>query len=245
MRKISGLTAALLLFFVSMSQGFAQDLRGVVRVGTREDIITKLPDSVAYLLPSFRDGIVVYKNGSTAGGCLNICLVDNSVRFINDRGDTLLLSNAETVDNVVLGDSSVIKRDGRFLLRKAICGKITLCEERTFTFTEPELESGYSGIPATSTAKAVSVRNLENSSRAYGSPTDIPWRLKTRYVLDDGTKPYIAKRQSFERVFPQSVKEIKAYVKSERTDFDDIDSLLDLFEYCARLAAASSSGETR
>lgn len=210
----------------------AQDREGSIRVTSRDDMLRKLPESVSYLLPVFTESTLVYANGSSADGKVNICLLDNSVRFINPSGDTLLLANADFVSSVMAGDTLLIQRDGQFVKCISLYGDLSLCERRSFTFSEPDEDAGYSGIPATSTAKQVRVQSVDYA-RTYGREVEIPWKLKTEYVLDDGSRTIPARRSSFIKLFPECADQVRAFIKEHSVDFKDLDDLVGLFQYCA------------
>ena len=124
----------------------AQDRRGTVEVDSREDLLSALPSDVVYMLPAFTDATVVFASGDSSKGRLNICLVDNSVRFINTAGDTLKLSNAENVHSIMAGDTLLLQRNGAFIKRVGVYGDLSLCERRELTLSEPEDNAGYAGL---------------------------------------------------------------------------------------------------
>lgn len=218
----------------------AQDSKGTVRASSRDDLLRRLPDSTAYLLPEFQYATVLYTNGGSAVGTLNVCLVDNSVRIINETGDTLMLADADRVYSIKCGDTLLLERNGHFLRRVSVYGNSSLCQLKEFSFTEPDSESGYGGLPPTSTARQARVRSLD-VSRAYGAEVDIPWELHTKWVLDDGRRYYPSRRSSFERIFPSVKTAIRSYVRDNDVDFNNPRDLIDLFQYCVEQSGTMSS----
>ena len=210
----------------------AQDRRGTVEVDSREDLLSALPSDVVYMLPAFTDATVVFASGDSSKGRLNICLVDNSVRFINAAGDTLKLSNAENVHSIMAGDTLLLQRNGAFIKRVGVYGDLSLCERRELTLSEPEDNAGYAGLPPTSTGKQVRVQSVDYS-RTYDRVVEIPWRLRTVYVLDDGQKMTAARKSAYLRYFGDVSAAVKAYIKENKTDFTDREDLVALFQYCA------------
>lgn len=228
MKRSVIILSAVLLSAVS----YAQTEEGTVTVKASQDLLKVLPHNVVYLLPEFQEGTVDFTDGTSSSGRINICNIDNSIRFINSTGDTLLLANPHRVARAIVDGKVLMKLDNSFLRQIAVYGSKSLCERKRLTIEENETEAGYSGIPPTSTAKRgrvvqVNPRHMELGER------DIDYRLRTDYVLTDGEKPYAANTASFIRFFPEKKKEIRSFVKTHKTDFKSKDSLAELFLFCA------------
>lgn len=227
--KRSVLVLSAILFSVL---SFAQTEEGTVTVRAGQDLVKILPHNVVYLLPEFMEGTVDFTDGSSSSGRLNVCCLDNSIRFIHSTGDTLLLSNADRVARVIVDGKVLMKMDGIFLRQVAVYGSKSLCERRRLILEENTTDAGYSGVPATSTAKrgrvvSVNPRHMELGER------DIDYRMKTDFILTDGEKIYTANTASFSKFFPEKKKEIRSYVKTHKTDFKNKASLAQLFMFCA------------
>lgn len=220
------------LLLLSVSTLFAQNLEGVVRVRNSEDILRKLPTEVAYFMPSFREGMLIYTNGSKSTGLLNICLVDNSIRFINEAGDTLLMAAAVNINRVLIGDTLLLHTKDGFLKQIAVCGSKSISQRKQFSFEQPQSDAGYAGVPKTSTAATASTREM-GGLFAIDYDVEIPYRLKTDYVLTEKDKIYPAKLSSFTRLFQDKKKEIKQFVKENKIDLSDKNGLVTLLMFCS------------
>ena len=195
---------------------YAQRVEGTIKVRARQDLVRALPKDIAYLLPEFSDGVVDFTDGTSSPGRINICNLDNSVRFINTAGDTLLLSGADRVSRVIVNGTVYAKvADQGFLRQKAVYG-----------------DAGYSGIPATSTARGARMVQIDHDYMETGE-REISYMLRTDVVLTDGSEIYVSKSSTFNKLFPQAKKAAKAFVKSNKTDFQDLDSAAQLFLFCA------------
>lgn len=219
------------LFLAAAVAVSAQELSGEVRAKSREDLLQKLPAEAAYLLPEFRQSTLLYQDGSKFEANVNVCLLDNSVRFINEAGDTLLMANAETVKHILTGDSLYLQVDGFFVRQLMVYGQVTLSEHRRFEFEEPEQDGGYSGVPAVSTARTHSPRQY-NPSMAYTYEAVIPYKVKTEYVLTADGKSYSAKVSHFKKLFPERKKEISRFIKDHDLDLSVKEDLMSLFYFC-------------
>ena len=122
--------------------------------------------------------------------------------------------------------------DQGFLRQKAVYGKLSLCERRRLTVEPVKEDAGYSGIPATSTAKGARMVQIDHDYMETGE-REISYMLRTDVVLTDGSEIYVSKSSTFNKLFPQAKKAAKAFVKSNKTDFQDLDSAAQLFLFCA------------
>ncbi len=227
MKRIIVITALLTVLL----QAYAQNIEGSITIKARENILTKLPAQAAYLLPAFTDAVVTGRDGSLSSGRVNVCLVDNSVRFITDSGDTLLMSNAENVSRIVFADTVLLQVQDYFVKQMVVYGQKSIAERRQLKLTQQAESAGYSSIPAVSTAKKGTMVVLD-PTYVYEAETDYDYRMTTDLVLTDGTEVYSAKLSSFVKVFPDRKKEIRSFVKEHRTDFNDKQDLADLFFFC-------------
>ena len=213
-----------MLFSVSAVSLSAQIKSGVISASARENIANKLPKDVAYIFPDFSD--------ATSKGRLNVRLLDNFILYIDTKGDTLVLSNPAQVKNLVHNDTiyrvvsnSVVKvlseDDSRQLAQRV---RLKLSEESA--------DAGYSSLPPTSTAVSSSVRSYD-PSRNIDTKTEYSYRYEVDYVLIDGDKIYPARLSSFNRLFPDRKKAIKAYVRDNALDLETASGLTALFDFCA------------
>ena len=58
-----------------------------------------IPEDVYYLMPSFGQGMIYFTGQGPAQGQLNICALDNSLRFIDKSGKELSATNP---DNIIM-----------------------------------------------------------------------------------------------------------------------------------------------
>ena len=226
-------TLLIITALMAAALSYAQRVEGTIKVRARQDLVRALPKDIAYLLPEFSDGVVDFTDGTSSPGRINICNLDNSVRFINTAGDTLLLSGADRVSRVIVNGTVYAKvADQGFLRQKAVYGKLSLCERRRLTVEPVKEDAGYSGIPATSTAKGARMVQIDHDYMETGE-REISYMLRTDVVLTDGSEIYVSKSSTFNKLFPQAKKAAKAFVKSNKTDFQDLDSAAQLFLFCA------------
>ncbi len=216
--------------------GYTQSIEGTVTVDARQDLLSVLPEEVSYFLPRFEDAYVMFKDGTSSMGKVNICLVDNSVRHINSNGDTLLLANQDRVQRVLVADTVLLYAENAFVKQLMVYGQLSISERRRLELDKrQEVSQGaYGSLPPTSTAVTGNLMLLD-PTRKFDARSDISYSFKVDYVLTDRERIYPAGRKSFTRLFPEHKKEINAYIKNHRTNFKDPRSLVELFYYCTEL----------
>lgn len=227
-------TATLLTALVSTAVMYAQNIDGTATVRARQDMIKVLPGNIVYLMPEFSEGTVDFTDGTSSPGKVNICNLDNSVRFIHSSGDTLMLANNNKVSRVIVNGTVYAKIDGVFLKQAAVYGSVSVCERKQLSVEEIQPDAGYSGIPATSTARSTKLSQVDYDRMETGE-IELKYRLKTDVVLTDGKEIYTSKMSTFSKLFPESKKQIKTFVKENKTDFQNLQSASELFMYCAGL----------
>ena len=223
----------LILCTVSVMPLLAQEKRGVISVSARENVVHRLPKDVAYVFPDFADATLNYDNGRFSVGCLNIRLLDNFILYIEEKtGDTLVLSNPDQVRDLVCMDT--VYRIVNDCVVKVIseAGDRQFAQRFRLKLTEEQEDAGYSALPPSSTAVTGNVNRID-PSRNPDAKRDFSYKHERDYVLMDGDKVYPAKISSFNRLFPEKKKAIKAYVRDNDLDTGTRAGLVALFEFCA------------
>lgn len=217
------------LSFVSL---FGQNIiKGSVIASNREDLLHKLPTEIAYVIPEFTKSQILYKSGNRFEAVLNICQVDNTVRYIDDKGDTLIMANIEDVSKIFAGNRLYQQINGNVLHQLVAYGKISVSEKTVFNISEPEINIGFTNIAPTSTARSYNP-SKDDMAKDYGKDMEVPYSLEISYVFTDGNKIYPCKQSTFIKFFPEKKAQIKAFVKDNKIDFSNKEHVLSLFYMC-------------
>ena len=198
--------------------------KGSIEATSREDLLSKIGVATAYSLPEFSEAHVYYKDGSMTKSKLNVCAFDNSVRFINGR-DTLRLRSIGNVDFILTENEKFLNRE---------TPSIALGERKRLKLSEPKNESGYGGVPASSSAKTSSNDDFSTTdTHSYGYLVNVDYSVSYDYYLIGAEgKGVQAKRAAFEKAFPALKDKIRSIIKLRRLDLDKREDVLYLFDYC-------------
>lgn len=212
----------------------AQPAEGTITVNARQDLLSVLPAEAAYFLPRFEEAVIYFTDGTTSSGTVNICLVDNSIRFIAPAGDTLLMSRGDRVLRILVSDTLILKANDYFARQIAVYGPYSLSERKSLELDvlQEKKTGAYGSVPPTSTAMSANLMLLD-PSRKFEAATDISYSMKSEYVLTDGTDVHKARAAAFCRLFPEKKREIKKFIKEQSLDMESGTDLLRLFLFCA------------
>ena len=170
MKKIVLLLALLL----AGGAAFGQEARG------------DMPADVFYLLPEFRQGMVYFSDQGPAQGELNICAVDQTLRFM-DKGQELS-SKADNINRVVVDDIVFVRIDGVF----------------------------YRLYPISRTSAIREVGSLQSDGMMYTlqSSKSYPYNVsESCFLYQAGNVTAISKR-SLRKRFPDRKDDLDAWLKS-------------------------------
>ena len=196
MKKIVLLLALLL----AGGAAFGQEARG------------DMPADVFYLLPEFRQGMVYFSDQGPAQGELNICAVDQTLRFM-DKGQELS-SKADNINRVVVDDIVFVRIDGVFYRLYPITDDLTVAYRRDVEILR-DVKTGAYGIQSrTSSIREVGSLQSDGMMYTLQSSKSYPYNVsESCYLFQAGTVTPINKR-SLRKRFPARKDELDAWLKS-------------------------------
>ena len=219
---------SILIFCMTLS---AQDYK-VVRVKAGTKVQEYYPVDKRYRYSEFVQGQVVLKNGKSNNLKLNYNFIFGEIEFIQ-AADTLYISKKKDVRFVVAQDTffydngyiEVISGGQlRVGLKQYVRIKDILKEGALGTTNRNASIDTYSSV----TSSNVSYELIPNS--------DIEVQMTLEYYLSKSSQDFILfNKKNAIQLFPQSADEIKAYIKSNKVDFDSRDDLLRFADYLRSL----------
>ena len=188
-----------------------------------------------YAFSSFETGIVEYKNGKRYKGQLNYNKAIANIQFIDEKGDTLAISNEETVKEVTIGTAhffyasecmQVISDGGRFRFLK---------NER-MRIADKQKVGGY-GIP-NSTGTIESIDRID--TRVNYNDIDINENLllsvtTTFYIETDKKTLVLASKKNIMNLFPKEEEKISRFIKTQKLNLEKEDDLVQLAAFLEQL----------
>ena len=211
MKKIVLLLALLL----ASGAAFGQEAQG------------NIPADVFYLLPEFRQGMVYFSDQGPAQGDLNICAVDQTLRFM-DKGQELA-SDADNIYRVIVDDIVFVRVDGAFYRLYPITDDLTLAFRRDVEILRDVKTGAYGTTSRTSSIREVGMLQSDGMMYTLQSSKNYPYNVsESCFLFQAGDVTPITKR-SLRKRFPDRKNDLDAWFKAGHAvpqSLDDTRALL-------------------
>ena len=185
-----------------------------------------IPADVFYLLPEFRPGMVYFSNQGPAQGELNICAVDQTLRFM-DNGQELS-SNADNINRVVVDDIVFVRIDGAFYRLYPINDELTVAYRRDVEILR-DVKTGAYGIQSrTSSIREVGSLQSDGMMYTLQSSKSYPYNVSEACFLYQAGDVTPINKRSLRKRFPARKDDLDAWLKSHALPktLDDTRALL-------------------
>ena len=211
----------LLSLFAGLS-AFGQEARG------------DMPADVFYLLPEFRHGMVYFSGQGPGQGELNICAVDQTLRFM-DKGEELS-SSADNILRVVIDTVVFVHVDGAFYRLYPVSDEVTLAYRRDVEILR-DVKTGAYGIQSrTSSIREVGSLQSDGMMYTLQSSKSYPYNVKEScYLYVAGNVTPVNKR-TIRKLFPARKDALDAWLKNHALP----KNLDDTRAFLARLSAGEA-----
>ncbi|MDO4825925.1 MAG: hypothetical protein Q4B16_00015 [Bacteroidia bacterium] len=193
---------------------------------SQKDFEKNLPDSVKYYLPSFGQGRVVYKDGQFSNGRFNISTIDQSLRFLDESGNVMALSDAGSVDRVSIDGMLFIKYQNSFMAFSMDIGDVYLCASRRIEFKDSK--KGAFGLES-STTNIKEARKIEGyGGQIFDLDGNLNYTVKLYPFIYKNKVAYVPSRRLILRTFKDRTEKIEAYLAEHDVNFSDFDQVYTL-----------------
>ena len=171
-----------------------------------------IPADVFYLLPEFRQGMVYFSDQGPAQGELNICAVDQTLRFM-DKGQELS-SKADNINRVVVDDIVFVRIDGVFYRLYPITDDLTVAYRRDVEILR-DVKTGAYGIQSrTSAIREVGSLQSDGMMYTLQSSKSYPYNVSESFFLFQAGDVTPINKRSLRKRFPARKDELDAWLKS-------------------------------
>lgn len=197
--------------------------------GAQETPSRSIPDDVYYLMPSFGKGYVYFIGQPPAEGLLNICALDNTLRFKDKNGQELAATNDDKVVKVMI-DTVVFLRNKEVYYRMyPVNGDLGIALKREVQILRDAHQDSYGTVSRTSSVKEYG--SILSDGIAYdlgGKP--YPHTVSETLFLYEGLNVHPLTRRTLRKFFPDRKAEIDAYFKAGGTLPDKVEEALPLLK---------------
>jgi len=222
----------LLLFSTIAKRSFTQDSSFVVEAGQRID--EAIPAKHLYQYPEFRIGKVIFKDGRIIEARLNYNRFTDEMFFIRTNGDTLILSNEETIKLINIEKDSFYFFDKGYVLLLQTNNKLRLGVKHGFRLGDKRKSVSYDMMSSISSVTNMRSIEQEGARLRLTAKEQIVLFTAVQYYFGDLYDHYVlANQKNLSKLFPSCNGEIKNYANKNNVDFgkkQDLEKILVFIE---------------
>ena len=188
-----------------------------------------IPDDMYYLLPSFGDGYVYFLGQPPAQGKLNICALDQSLRFKDKDGKELEASHPEGIVKVLIDTVWFLRSGETFYRMYPVSADMGVALERKVRIVRGEKEIAY-GTSQTASVRQYSSIISNGYSYDLSDGKHPPLEVNETICLYKGNSVVPVSKKNLRKLFPARKDDIDAWFKDGNSiprDVDGVRALLD------------------
>ena len=189
-----------------------------------------IPEDVYYLMPSFAHGTIFFRGQMPAQGQLNICAVDNSLRFIDNNGQELTATNADNIVKVIIDNVSFLRYDGVYYRMYPLQDAMGVALRRNVRIIRDAKESGYGGTSQTSSIQSFGTMYTDGAVYNLNTDKKYPWESSEELYGYKGESLLPLTKRSLRKLFPAKKTEIDAWFKAGNTLPKDLEGITNLLQ---------------
>ena len=185
--------------------------------------------------PDFEQGIVEYKNGQRFKSNMNYNKVLGTIQFIDEKGDTLAITNEESISSINIGDDVFIYAPNCLLLLKK-SDNATLYKNEMVRIADKHKTGGY-GIPNTAgTIESIDrIDTKLNYNQMEINESLLISKVTTFYIENEKGEILTASKKNVLNMYSKHEDAIKSFIKSYGLDFTKEDHLIELTVFLSTL----------
>lgn len=173
-----------------------------------------IPDSVFYLMPSFAPGYIWFRGQAPAQGKLNICAVDNTLRFIGKDGEELSASQEDNIVKVRIDTATFIRYEDVYYRIYPFSADLGVALRRRVRVEMDAKEAGYGTTSQTSATRQYSTIYADGALYNLDSDKSYPYDVTEEIFLYKGETVSPLTKKNLRKLFPSRKDEIDAWFKS-------------------------------
>ena len=186
-----------------------------VAAGAQEQKKGGVPDEVYYLMPAFGQGMVYFEGQAPAQGQMNICAVDNSLRYLDKDGQELAAAHIDNVVRVVIDGVVFLREDGIFYRLYPVTADAGIALERKVKFIKDAKQGAYGTTSQTSATQELTSMYGDNGMvYSLGADREYPYLVEEMLFLYRGNDVVSFSRKNLRKFFPDCKDDIDAYCKA-------------------------------
>lgn len=180
---------------------------------------------VYYLLPEFQEGTVYFRGKAPAQGKLNICAVDNTLRFLDKDGTELSASQSDNIFKVKIDTVVFMLCQNVFYRLFPVSLDMGVAGRRDVHIIKDAKQTAFGGVSQTQAIREYGTIYADGVAYNLNTAKEYPYRMSETLYLYCGEEVYPVNKKSFRKLFPDKKAEIDAFFKSGASAPDSVEGL--------------------
>jgi hypothetical protein len=228
MKRFIPLALALFIFTMHALAQSRQTIRIKPGADAKESLLKEL-----YRYPQFLSGKAYFSNGDVSGANMNYNYLNESMEFIDERGDTLAIADAAAVVYVSIGSDTFFYDKG-FLEKKAGNGKTTVAVKQKLSLADVQ-KIGALGIPS-GTTNIESKESYTDKRYMLSINEELVFSKQATYYIRKEAGPFMAAtKKNLLKLYPEQKRSIETFYASSNTAVSDEDKTTRLVRFLSML----------
>ena len=194
-------------------------------------VVSHAQDDALYLMPSFGQGLVFF-NGQSAPvpGNLNICALDNTLRFIGDDGNELVANDNASVARVVIEGVTFLRYKDAYYRLYPVTLESGYAILRQVKLERPGNQDSYGTLTETSSSRAYRSISSDGVSYDLEQARQFPHTVTEILFLYKGKSILPFNKKNLGSCFPSQKASIEAYFKEGHRVPDTLEEAQAMFK---------------
>lgn len=234
-KRIVAITCLIaILLSSSVRIGFAQD--GILKVQNGKIADSELFKNNRYAMPSFSKGIIMLKDRRSYSGIFNIDNCSQTLRMIDEKGDTVTVAAEDLVVSLSAGGYLFLKIKNNYVQILDTDGETSLGVVRQITFGR-KVQEGVFGI----TNDIASMNNIVSTEDNFYYQIEkglwsgsVPFNYKEQVFFVKDGKLFPVNKPTLKKFYPKKYPEIEKYISEHNPDLSKREDVSLLYKFVIR-----------
>lgn len=173
-----------------------------------------IPKETYYLMPEFTQGTIYFRGQGPAQGTLNICAVDNTLRFLDKSGKEVVAAGAENILRVKIDTVLFMKHEDAYYRMAPVTFDMGVAVLRTVHIIKGEKQGAYGTTSQTSSIKNYGSVYADGILHELESNKHYPYEASEELYLYKGDTVFPLNKKNLKKLFPKKKSEIDAWFKA-------------------------------
>ena len=168
----------------------------------------------AYLMPEFAQGMIYFKGQAPAQGMLNICAIDNSLRFLDDSGKEMIAASIDNVLKVRIDTALFMNCHNIFYRMYKVQGDMGVAVKRNVQPKNEGKQGAYGTTSQTASIREGGTFYADGVGYNLASTKEQQFIVNETMFLYKGDEVLVFNKKNLKRIFPDKKAALDEYFKS-------------------------------